>query len=294
MKMKLALLLFVSLQVLTSIQVMAEEEDVAGVFGLAPMPDDAALAVWVPLDADESISGILWYNNDGTTVFPEVLAVAGDYQYPALLDQALVVGQNISGDTSGWSEFYFSSPLSSATPGLFVVFRMPGNGAFVSDGIGAGVGFKLGDGLKRSWVATGEGEWGQLSPDYQMAVSPIMNTNKSGGVIILGLDSQEDQEPAESEMPDLVVSGLSAWPNPFNPQTEISFSLPAGQDVELKIFDVRGYLIKSLVSEHMPAGEHKVRWDGTDTNERSMASGVYLCRLKAERINITKRLTLVR
>jgi hypothetical protein len=294
MKMKLALLLFVSLQVLTSIQVNAEEEEVAGVFGLAPMPDDAALAVWVPLDADESISGILWYNNDGATVFPEVLAVAGDYQYPALLDQALVVGQDVCGATSGWSEFYFSSPLASATPGLFVVFRLPGNGAFVSDGVGAGVGYRLGDGLKRSWVATGEGEWGPLSPDYQMAVSPIMNTNKSGDVIRLGLDAQEDQGPEESEMPELVVSGLNVWPNPFNPQTNIWFSLPSSQDVELKVFDVRGYLVKCLVSEHMPAGKHKVRWDGTDTNDRSMASGVYLCRLKADRINLTKRITLVR
>jgi len=133
-----------------------------------------------------------------------------------------------------------------------------------------------------------------LSVDYQMAVSPIMNTNKSGEVIVLGLNDQEDQEPEESEMPIPVVPGLSSWPNPFNPQTEISYSLPTGQDVELKIFDIRGYLVKSLVSEHMPAGEHRVNWDGTDSKGRSMASGVYLCQLKAGRINMTKRLTLVR
>jgi len=156
------------------------------------------------------------------------------------------------------------------------------------------VGYQLGDGQKRSWVATGEGEWGMLSVDYQMAVSPIMNTNKSGEVIVLGLNDQEDQEPEESEMPIPVVPGLSSWPNPFNPQTEISYSLPTGQDVELKIFDIRGYLVKSLVSEHMPAGEHRVNWDGTDSKGRSMASGVYLCQLKAGRINMTKRLTLVR
>lgn len=284
----------VCLMLFTSVSGLATEDNVSGVFGLDPMPEDAALAVWVPLDSDESIEGILWYNNDGSKYFSEVLAVAGSSQYPAVLDQALVVGENVSGVTTGWSEFYFSSPLASATPGLFVVFRLPEDGAFVSEGVGSGVGYQIGDGQIRSWVSTGEGDWGMLSPNFQMAVSPIMNSDKSGEVIVLGLDESQDPGQEELEMPIPIVPEISSKPNPFNPKTEISFSLPAGSDVQLTVYDLKGYKVIGLVSEFLPAGEHSVEWDGKDSNGRSMSSGVYLCQLKAGLINMTRRLTLVR
>ena len=71
------------------------------------------------------------------------------------------------------------------------------------------------------------------------------------------------------------------YPNPFNPQTNISFQIPKTTQVVLKIFDIVGQEIHTLINREMPAGDHEVIWDGRDNNGREMASGVYIYMLKA-------------
>ncbi len=271
----------------------ANEIEITGVFGLDPVPEGTALAVWVPLDFEESISGLMWYNNDGSISFPEILAVAGNVDYPSVLDQAVTVGVAVSGNTLDWSELTFTTPLASAGPGLFLIFRLPPEGAFVAEGEGAGLGYHLGDGEIRCWISAEEGQWGQISPEFQMAVVPVMNSNKSGNVIVLEYGEQGDALQ-EDKPPVSLVSGLVVFPNPFNPQTEISFSLPACSEVTLSIYDLRGRKIDTLVSGFLTAGTHTVKWGGRNSEGRSQASGVYFCKLKAGSLQYTGRLTLIR
>ena len=224
-------------------------------------------------------------------MFPELLAVAGAANEPAALAEAVVVGEQVTGAALGWSEWTFTRPLASATPGLFLVFRLAAGDAFVAEGEGAGVGYQVGDGASRCWVCTEAGDWNPLSPEYQMAIGPVMNTNKSGDVLVLGGEGR----PA-SEEPDLatpLVAGMTAAPNPFNPRTEIRFTLPAGGEVELTVFDVRGRAVRTLVSETLSAGPHAVTWDGRDRTGRAQPSGVYLALLEAGPVRLTQRLTLV-
>ncbi len=70
-------------------------------------------------------------------------------------------------------------------------------------------------------------------------------------------------------------------PNPFNPRTEIKFALETDGRVDLKVFDVNGRLVRTLVADSMPAGEHRVIWEGRDQKGNSVGSGVYLYRLSA-------------
>jgi len=272
----------------------ASGSKITGVFGLAPVVDGAALAVWVPLESGESISGVMWYNNDGNKAFPELLAVAGSADHPSVLDQAVVVGENVGGLTLEWSEYVFSSPYASETSGLFLVFRLPLDGAFVAEGEGAGLGYQLGDGKVRCWVSTGEGEWGKLSPEYQMAVMPVMNPNKSAEVIVLGVEEQLGKPEDESDQSGQMISGLRIVPNPFNPRTKIAFSLKSGEDVTLAIYDVRGRKVVTLVSGPMAAGDHGVEWNGVDGRGQQLPSGVYFSQLKAGAVHLTGRMTLVR
>jgi len=272
----------------------ASEPKISGVFGLAPVPEGAALAVWVPLESGESVSGVMWYNNDGYKVFPELLAVAGSPSIPSVLSQAVVVGEDVGGQTLGWSEFTFPSAYASETSGLFLVFRLPLDGAFVEEGEGAGVGYLLGNGEIRSWVSTEEGEWGQLSPEYQMAVMPVRNANKSSSVVVLGYEDHLDNPPEDDSQKVPTVASLSVAPNPFNPRTKITFALPAKEKVTLVVFDVRGRKVVTLVSKFMTAGEHWVEWDGVNDRGQNVPSGVYFSQLKAGPINMTGRLTLVR
>jgi hypothetical protein len=72
-----------------------------------------------------------------------------------------------------------------------------------------------------------------------------------------------------------------AAPNPFNPQTTLSFSLPTACHVRLAIFDVRGRLVATLLDEERGPGLHRVVWDGRNARGRQVASGVYLYRLEA-------------
>ncbi len=87
----------------------------------------------------------------------------------------------------------------------------------------------------------------------------------------------------------------SAAPNPFNPMTVISFSLAREGAVRLRILDVSGRLVRTLVDgKRMPAGRHSVRWDGRDEEGRTAASGVYLCGLEAGGRRSFRRLAMIR
>lgn len=77
------------------------------------------------------------------------------------------------------------------------------------------------------------------------------------------------------------------YPNPFNPSTTISFTLPTNSYVSLKIFDVLGKEVESIVNEYLAAGTHSVHW-----NANNMASGVYFYRVQAGVFVETKKLIL--
>ncbi len=65
------------------------------------------------------------------------------------------------------------------------------------------------------------------------------------------------------------------YPNPFNPSTEIKFSLPREGHLSLKIYNVRGELVKTLIDETRAAGEGHILWDGTNSQGSEVSSGVY-------------------
>ena len=85
------------------------------------------------------------------------------------------------------------------------------------------------------------------------------------------------------------VSPLAAHPNPFNPATTITFSLPRETAVTLDVFDPRGRRVATLIDGHLPAGEHEATWDATD-----LPSGTYLYRAIAGSDVATGRAMLVK
>ncbi|MCC7431020.1 choice-of-anchor J domain-containing protein [bacterium] len=83
-------------------------------------------------------------------------------------------------------------------------------------------------------------------------------------------------------------------PNPFNPTTEILFSLPTTESVLLKVFDVKGRLVKTLVDGKISAGNSKVFWNGTNENGKQVSSGIYFYKLKSENFSETKKMVLLK
>ena len=98
----------------------------------------------------------------------------------------------------------------------------------------------------------------------------------------------------QEEMPALKTDLGQNVPNPFNPLTTIAFTLPRDSHVSLKIFDVRGRLVKTLIDERVPSGSHTVKWQGDDRHGRQVSSGVYLYLLQTEHESRTRKMVVVR
>jgi hypothetical protein len=77
----------------------------------------------------------------------------------------------------------------------------------------------------------------------------------------------------------------SNFPNPFNPSTIIVFSLPRSEYVILKIYDITGREIETLVEGEVPPGEHRLQWSA-----EGLAGGVYFCRMAAKGYSQTIKL----
>lgn len=107
-------------------------------------------------------------------------------------------------------------------------------------------------------------------------------------IVTLNVGADSSSRHNEDEL------SLSNHPNPFNPTTSISFNLPEASNVELTVFNVLGQEVRALMNGFVAAGEHQVEWNGTDDQGQRVASGIYLYRLKAAEISITKKMLLIK
>jgi hypothetical protein len=87
---------------------------------------------------------------------------------------------------------------------------------------------------------------------------------------------------------------VKAHPNPFNPFTRITYSVPSSQRIVLTVYDLSGRLVRRLVDATSSAGEHSVTWDGYDESGGRVASGVYSIQLQAGASTRTKRVVLLK
>ncbi|MCK4654634.1 MAG: T9SS type A sorting domain-containing protein, partial [Candidatus Cloacimonetes bacterium] len=72
---------------------------------------------------------------------------------------------------------------------------------------------------------------------------------------------------------------LSNYPNPFNPITTISFSIPEESKVDLSVYNIKGQKVISLVKKSFESGNHSVIWNGRDSNGNPVRSGIYFYKL---------------
>ncbi len=84
------------------------------------------------------------------------------------------------------------------------------------------------------------------------------------------------------------------WPNPSRGETALGFSLPRAGTVRLRIYDVAGRLVRTLVDGQAAAGEGLVRWDGRDDHGGAAAGGLYFCRLETGAGAVTRKFVLMR
>jgi parallel beta-helix repeat protein len=106
----------------------------------------------------------------------------------------------------------------------------------------------------------------------------------------------EGPEESQSGLPEAFILGQN-HPNPFNPSTTISYTVPENQQgmhVRLSIYNTRGALVASLVDMAGTPGAYSAHWDGTDSEGRAVSSGVYFYRLQTGAVAVTRKMVLIR
>ncbi len=85
-----------------------------------------------------------------------------------------------------------------------------------------------------------------------------------------------------------------AYPNPFNPATTIEYSVAAEGRVTLRVYDLAGRVVRTLVDETVKPGEHAVIWNGTNDSGERAASGVYFLRMETGGFSSARKLVLLK
>ena len=112
----------------------------------------------------------------------------------------------------------------------------------------------------------------------------------------LNLTSESTTEVASSE--DVHTPSdytlFPNYPNPFNPTTMLSYYVPKTSRVTIKIYNLLGEEVATLIDGHVQAGLHRVQWNATDGYHQQVGSGIYICRMEAENFVQSQKLTLIR
>jgi len=87
---------------------------------------------------------------------------------------------------------------------------------------------------------------------------------------------------------------FSAYPNPFNPATNINYTVPSGTLFRIEIIDIQGNVIKTLIDDKISQGHGQIQWDGRDQSNIMMSSGIYFYRLSSSFFIETKKIILLR
>lgn len=120
--------------------------------------------------------------------------------------------------------------------------------------------------LTQIWDSHDDGELGYVQ------TLPYVNSSHDG-------EATDVDEPRPDRKIPVAFGLFQNAPNPFNPSTVIRFDLTQTAPVTMKVFDVTGALVATLVDTSLPAGHHRVVWMGKDDQGRTVPSGVYLYRI---------------
>ena len=101
----------------------------------------------------------------------------------------------------------------------------------------------------------------------------------------------------EEELMQNVLSSFALYqnyPNPFNPSTTIQYNVPKAGEVEARIFDIQGRLVRSLSKSYQQVGTHSLVWDSRGNSGTIVASGTYFCQVLFNGSALIKKLVLIK
>jgi len=247
---------------------------------------DAVLTTTIPLN---NVWGIAFNENDtlfAATIGGKLYRVdvsSGDTTFVGAATGVLYSGLSFS-PTSGelWASVRFQDKI-------YIVDQSNGSTTLVgSTGFSGGTNSIAFDGLGRLYGVTGLQD--VIMIDTTTAAGTLIGPTglKDSSIFALAMRTDVIISVAEGDVP-LVFSLGQNYPNPFNPSTTIEFSLPHTGFVTLKVYNILGEAVATLVNEELNVGTYTTQW-----NASGVASGVYFYRLQAGDFVDTKKLLLLK
>jgi fibronectin type 3 domain-containing protein len=132
------------------------------------------------------------------------------------------------------------------------------------------------DNSGQSWITSG-GVWEEVA-DGNIMIRAILLPNTG--------NDPEELTPA--------AAVISNYPNPFNPETTIEMNLAAAGQAKLNIYNTRGQLVKTLVNDVLEAGKNYATWNGTDSNDNPVTSGIYFYQLETGNQTTTRKMVMLK
>ncbi len=118
---------------------------------------------------------------------------------------------------------------------------------------------------------------GLYLPELDIAGNPRIVDN------IIDIGAYEYQDENITDISDVDIASFSRqygnYPNPFNPTTNIYFTLIKACNVNIEIFNIKGRIVKKLINNNMDIGYHSILWDGTSDNNKQISSGIYFYKI---------------
>jgi len=134
--------------------------------------------------------------------------------------------------------------------------------------------------------------------DYESSIVFTVSDTLQNEITIpvnLTVEEQETKVADNSQnQPPSTIKLYDNYPNPFNPNTMISYYLPQRSFVEIKIYDIRGRKIRTLVNEMQNFGLKRINWDGNDDSNEAVSSGMYIYSLQSKEKVLFKKMLLIR
>ncbi|MDD3536446.1 MAG: T9SS type A sorting domain-containing protein [Candidatus Cloacimonetes bacterium] len=115
----------------------------------------------------------------------------------------------------------------------------------------------------------------------------MANQNITLNFNLIPLANQDDVQPVAATL----LRGN--YPNPFNPETIISYELKDAASVRLEIYNLKGQLVRRLVNESQASGRYRIVFDAKDEHQQPLPSGIYLYRLNAGEYRKTRKMMLL-
>ena len=131
--------------------------------------------------------------------------------------------------------------------------------------------------------------------NYDNVVMFVTDTFGGTGTIeysYIAEDVISQNSAPQDELPQ--ITELSCFPNPFNPQTTIHYTISEASYTELNIYNIKGQQIKSLINAFQTAGSYNLQWDGTDDLQNQVSSGIYYYNLSTSAGSVTKKMLLMK